>query len=188
MKGGIEMGKVALAVGTVYPVMNTTTGESNEFTLGNIGQYKGKFLLYGSSARHGITVHAGMREVRARPSCFVFMGDEKAADVTALVERLGGMPIALIIGGYVGIAGGRSSVSAPTGAPAYPVLNSGPLYGDPALERGYQQGHKSQADMMTKAARLVDVWEHWKVFRKLPAWCKTSKPDPSNGLYLTPVA
>jgi len=163
-------------------VVNTVTGESTIFALDTLGEHRGKYLLYGTASRHGITIAAGMREVAARPSCFVFMGDERAMDVKTLVSKLNGVPVVIVIGGYMGVVAGRSSASVPVGSSQYPVLNAGPLYGDPALERGYQQGYKDKNSMMAKAARLVDVWYEWEATKRLPSWCKTKAT--TNGLLL----
>lgn len=181
------MSAILFLTGNRYPLLNLVTQETANFELLVIGEHRSKHIFYGETSRHGITIKDGVRqEVKARASCFAFMGQEDAAVVLELVQQLAGVPVALVVGGSMGTIEGRTSVTAVAGADMYPVLNAGPLWGDADLERGYQQGFTGQSPMMRKCARLIDVWFYWTEHKKqLPSWCGTRRPEAAvDALYL----
>ena len=170
------MSTVTITNGKRYPLENVKTHETATFRVLEVGEYRGKHIVFGEVEQHGIVIYRGVRAVKRRPGCLCFLGNEPAQEVKSLVDRLRGNPLVFVIENSIGVGliSGRRAI--PNYAHRIPILNSGPLYGDPALEAGWP-AHKDKPSMMRKAARLIDVWYYWSINEhRLPEWCKTTSP------------
>lgn len=107
-------------------IFNLVTRETAPFTLQEIIEYKGQFILVGNTGRHGIRIVPGVREVKPRIGVCVLLPGEDRNLVLRLSRKLHGLPLGLSEG-QAGIWSGRTG-GVDEGAArmqVYPVLNSG---------------------------------------------------------------
>lgn len=132
-----------IQTGSNYVLVNRVTKEWTHYTPHEIYDYKGAYIVAGSASAHQIWLPStrGRVSVPARASTIVVVRDQPDAVISAMVDKLKGIPWVL--------------TDKPNAASGIPVLNMRRL-------KGFGQSGDDNNARVDRASRLVDLFWHYQ--------------------------
>ncbi len=158
-----------IIAGQNYDLLNIATNQRAQFQCSEVSEYKGQYMVFGSTTTHEVRVVRGVMPTKARLASFVIFPQEPKETTALFVDVLKGRPIVLL-------------------HPLDPrdvlcIVNMGKL-------KGIWDGRNTHSAHLDKCAKVIDLYWDWRDSARdgghhtWPAWFREAKVATKLGISL----